>query len=104
MYSFVFQSMVFVCRFGTLDQGPSALPEHIEDVSCDGTETSIANCRFNNVTDSTTTHMRDVYIVCLPGATTYSGKYMKESLEPHAVNFVLIWQGCTQVSSSEMEM
>ena len=64
-----------VCRVGATDQGPPTLPEHIENVSCDGTERSLANCRFSNVTDSVVTHLRDVYIVCLPGPLTYSGVY-----------------------------
>ena len=51
-------------------------------MSCDGSETSLANCRFSNVDDGMITHIHDVYIVCLPGPITYSGEYGSTTLNP----------------------
>ena len=74
----------FAHRLGSVDQAGSNVPIHMEGVTCDGTETSLGDCQFSDVSD-TNFHGNDVYIVCLP-PQNQSGKLYVVLLEPCTLN------------------
>ena len=67
-----------------MDKAGSNVPVHMEGVACDGTETSLGDCRFSDVSD-TNFHGNDVYIVCLPPQNQSGKLYVLEpcTLNPH---------------------
>lgn len=47
------------------------IPVHYADVACDGTEPLLSDCP--SAVASGSSHINDVYIVCLPGTEAYTG-------------------------------
>ena len=53
--------------------GVTGQPVHLGQVVCDGTESSLEDCEGVFLSDTTSSHNLDIYIVCLPGTDIYSG-------------------------------
>ena len=52
----------------------SSVPVHLANVNCSGAESTIAECTLERLTQSSG-HENDVYIVCRPRITRYSGNH-----------------------------